>query len=86
MGWSIHHPTGLIYRAQQRIYPGYTLISTVSGDQAVLIDVQGNVCHRWHYPPGISNASLLPNGNLLFHLPSDGEEEVVRGIGGAHRA
>ena len=83
MGWSIHHPTGLIYRAPQRIYPGYTLISSVSGNQAVLIDVSGNVCHRWHHSPGISHATLLPNGNLLCDLPSKGEEEVVRGIGGS---
>ncbi len=83
MGWSIHHPTGLIYRAPQRIFPGYTLISSNSGDQAVLIDVEGNVCHRWHHQPGISYASLLPNGNLLCRLPSTGDEEVIRDIGGS---
>ena len=83
LGWSIHHPTGLIYRAPQRIYPGYTLISSNAGDQSVLIDVDGNVCHRWHYPPGISYARLLSNGNLLCRLPLNGVEEVVQGLGGS---
>ena len=86
MGWSIHHPTGLIYRAPQRVYPGYVLLTCNQGDQAVLIDLNGAVCHRWRWPSGITYADLLPNGNLLCRVPSEGDVEAVKGLGGVSSA
>ena len=31
MGWSTHHPTGLIHYAPQNSYRGYTLVANVGG-------------------------------------------------------
>jgi len=66
MGWSKHHPLGLIYLAPQSCYRGYTLIANSNGGHyAHLVDMEGHICHRWHADAGISYASLLPNGHLL---------------------
>ncbi|MCD6600201.1 MAG: aryl-sulfate sulfotransferase, partial [Dehalococcoidia bacterium] len=48
-------------------YNGYTLFSPLGGKDAWLVDMQGNVAHRWEmpYPPGL-HGELLPNGNLLY--------------------
>ena len=34
MGWSLHHPNGLIYYASQSCYRGYTLFSNLRGYDA----------------------------------------------------
>jgi len=66
MGWSIHHPVGLIHHTPAACNRGYTLFSTTRGGKdAYLIDMQGNVVHRWHSPEGIHYSYLLDNGNLL---------------------
>ena len=83
MGWSIHHPVGLIHYTQAAAQPGYTLFSTTRGGRdAYLIDLQGNVVHRWHSEEGIHYAYLLDNGNLLCRTmpPEDaGGYETVGG-------
>jgi hypothetical protein len=74
MGWSKHHPLGLIYSAPQSCYRGYTLIANnAGGHHAHLVDIEGHICHRWHADAGISYAYLLPNGHLLLrtHPPKD---------------
>lgn len=72
MGWSLHHPHGLIYHAPQYCHRGYTLYANLQGYEANLIDMEGRICHRWFWSGGINYANLLPNGNLLFHtLASD---------------
>ena len=66
MGWSIHHPVGLIHYTPAACQMGYTLFSTTRGGKdAYLIDMNGNVVHRWHSEEGIHYAYLLDNGNLL---------------------
>ena len=65
MGWSLHHPHGLIYHAPQYCHRGYTLFANLRGHEANLIDMEGRICHRWYWPGGINYANLLPNGNLL---------------------
>ncbi|MFQ6030743.1 MAG: aryl-sulfate sulfotransferase [Dehalococcoidia bacterium] len=75
MGWSTHHPIGLIYYAPQNAYLGYTLVATNRGGTfANLIDMEGRVCHRWHWEGGIVYGYLLPNGHLLFRssAPQEG--------------
>ncbi len=74
MGWSRHHPTGVIYYAPQHCYRGYTLTSNVGGKHAHLLDMEGRVCHRWKLAEGIEYAYLLDYGNLLVrtHPPEDG--------------
>ena len=82
MGWSSHHATGLIYYAPQHSYRGYTLFTPSSGDSTYLIDMDGRICHRWHFDRGIGYACLLPTGNLL--LRSSGAVAGVQpAVGGA---
>ncbi len=86
MGWSRHHPTGLIYYAPQHCWRGYTLTSNVGGSHAHLIDMEGRVCHRWTLAEGIEYAYLLDYGNLLArtHPPEDaGGAERIGGSSGA---
>ncbi len=64
MGWSTHHPNGLIYYAPQHSYRGYTLITNSRGTDAYLLDMEGRVCHRWHLDEGISYG-YLSNGHLF---------------------
>ena len=61
-----YRPTGLIRYHAAGAYRGYTLFSPNGGDDAYLIDMEGNFVHRWHYPGGIAYGFLLDNGNLLF--------------------
>ncbi len=73
MGWSLHHPHGLVYYAPQYCHRGYTLFANLRGNEANLIDMEGRICHRWVWPGGIEYAKLLPNGNLLFHTRASTE-------------
>ena len=43
MGWSIHHPVGLIHYSPSRCYRGYTLICTGGGQHAFLLDMEGHI-------------------------------------------
>ena len=72
MGWTIHHPNGLLYHDPVKAFPGYTLVSLSSGRDAYLVDMEGRVCHRWHREEGISYGFLLDNGNLLSRTHSSG--------------
>lgn len=83
MGWSIHHPVGLIHYSPSPSYRGYTLLSTNSGDHATLVDMEGRICHRWQTNEGIGYAYLLPNGNLLCRTSPETEVELVKGLGGS---
>lgn len=86
MGWSIHHPVGLIHYSPALCYRGYTLFSTNRGTHATLIDMQGKICHRWHSDEGIGYAYLLPNGNLLCRTSPETETDIVRDLGGSSSA
>ena len=61
-----YRPSGLIRCDLSGAHRGYTLFSPNGGDDAYLIDMEGNFVHRWHYPGGIAYGFLLDNGNLLF--------------------
>ncbi len=84
MGWSIHHPKGLLYHDASQAFPGYTLIAMSGGDTAYLIDMEGRVCHRWHLEQGLAYGFLLENGNLLCRTRGAGGTgapgEMVSGI------
>lgn len=86
MGWSIHHPVGLIYNSRAHCYRGYTLFSTVRGCDAFLIDLEGRICHRWRCQEGIEYAVLLPNGNLLLRTGAPTEADGAERIGGSSGA
>ena len=83
MGWSIHHPVGLIHHSPMFSYKGYTLVFANSGKFAALLDMDGRVCHRWEYHEGLTYAVLLPNGNLLGRTPLPPDFEQTRGLGGS---
>ena len=83
MGWSRHHKNGLIHSSPQRAWPGYTLTATRGGLYANLLDMCGEVCHRWYSPEGLNYAFLLPNGNLLARTGSAPEG---MGIGGSSKS
>ncbi len=60
-------PTGVLKYDKEKSYGGYTLFAPmVNSKTTYLIDMEGNVVHKWEseYGPG-AYAMLLPNGNLL---------------------
>ena len=83
MGWSIHHPVGLIHHSPMFSYKGYTLVFSNAGKFVALLDMDGRVCHRWEYHEGLTYAVLLPNGNLLGRTPPPPDFEPTRGLGGS---
>ena len=89
MGWSKHHPVGLIHHSPFDCYGGYTLFTAAAGNGrstsegdifATLIDMEGRVCHRWQCDEGIRYGYLLAQGNLLVRtrppLDLDGDEPM----------
>jgi hypothetical protein len=68
MGWS-RRDTGVTHYDPGRAYPGYTLFAPNNGEDAYLIDMEGDIVHRWGCPDGIGQGDLLPNGNLLLRTP-----------------
>ena len=84
MGWSIHHPVGLLHCTPAACQRGYTLFSTTRGGRdAYLIDLRGNVVHRWHSEEGIHYAGLLDNGNLLCRTFPPQDAGGVETVGGS---
>ncbi|MCY3691601.1 MAG: aryl-sulfate sulfotransferase [Chloroflexota bacterium] len=84
MGWSIHHPVGLIHYTPAACQRGYTLFSTTrGGHDAYLIDMRGNVVHRWHSGEGIHYAYLLDNGNLLCRTMPPQDAGGIETVGGS---
>ena len=67
--------TGVTALDEDRACPGYTLFTPQFGDgDAILIDLRGNVAHRWRLPhaPAFSG-ELMPDGTLFYggRAPSD---------------
>ena len=93
MGWSKHHPVGLIHYALRQCYRGYTLLTTADvaegsgGDRfATLIDMEGRICHRWQSNEGIRYGYLLPNGHLLCRTRPPAEIDGAKPMGGSSAA
>ncbi len=68
MGWS-RRQTGTIFYETSRAYRGYTLFAPNGGDDIYLIDMEGNIVHRWHCKRGVAYGHLLPTGNILLRTP-----------------
>lgn len=81
MARSEHHPSGLIHYNPELSFRGYTLF-TANHTQALLIDMHGRVVHRWEDSRGITNAELLPNGNLIAMMMPSESAEGQRGLNG----
>lgn len=81
MARSEHHPTGLIHYNPNLAHRGYTLFTAMT-DKALLIDPQGRIVHQWQHDRGITNAELLPSGNLIALTMPSPEVEGQRGLNG----
>ena len=60
--------TGVTLHDPEKACPGYVLYTPMYGPGHVdLIDLKGDVVHRWEmpHPPGLYGY-LLPNGNLFY--------------------
>ncbi len=77
-------PTGVLKYNKEKAYNGYTLFSPMIGDQSVyLIDMEGNLVHKWQTSYGAgAYALLLENGNLLRGGVVKGAPASIGGAGG----
>jgi hypothetical protein len=58
----------------------------VRGDHATLVDMQGQIVHRWQCSEGIQYPRLLENGNLLLHTRPPKDAGGAEKIGGSAAA
>src|SRR5688500_13518436 len=74
MGYSMF-VSGLTHHDEKQAFPGFTLFSAMSGEAMYLVDMQGQLVHKWDPPPGTKffYGDLLANGNLLTNI-TDGSE------------
>ena len=66
MGWSPFRKTGLSFHMSAS-FKGYTLVTPMGSDSTYLIDMDGQIVHRWLLQ-GLKQAiyaQLLPDGRLL---------------------
>jgi hypothetical protein len=75
----LYGPTGLIRYNKEKAYDGYTLFAPMLSTTTYLIDMEGNVVHKWKskYPPGLY-AMLLPNGHLMRTARPDPDKVPVK--------
>ena len=86
-------PTGVVHHDPERARPGVNLYNSGHGHEAILIDMEGRVLHRWRYPfeeafPGVPplrdtaffrRVHLLPGGRLLALYQTGGLVFLDRG-------
>ncbi len=75
--------TGLVQYDQQKAYNGYTLVTPNTSKFTLLIDMKGNLVHKWEskYTAGL-HAIILPNGNLLRAGKLPDQPVAIGGTGG----
>jgi hypothetical protein len=83
LAWIRNRPVGLVYRDPEQSEAGYTLLCSVRGSTAWLLDPAGRLVHRWVHPEGIQHAKLIANGNLLIQTQPPAEAEGCEQIGGS---
>jgi hypothetical protein len=68
--------SGVIFYNQEKAYHGYNLYATRNTSEAFLLDMEGQIVHRWIYPPKKSGGStpivMLENGDLVVVKTSVG--------------
>ncbi len=77
--------TGTIQYDADRSFGGYTLFSPTAARASYLIDMRGQVVHKWDLPHGMSvfkQVYLLPNGNLLRGIKPSERVMDKQGPGG----
>ena len=83
MTWIRNRPQGLVYRDATQSAPAYTLLCSVRGYCAHLLDHEGRVVHQWWHPEGIQHLQMLPNGNLLIQTQPPEAAGGAEQIGGS---
>jgi hypothetical protein len=70
--------TGVLTLESDRMAPGLTLYSPAAGPEALLIDAEGNVVHRWYVPGSAywSRVRMRDDGSLLV-ITSDPSRFIV---------
>ena len=81
-----HLPARGLVKSGESAFPGYTLVAPLQSTDTTLVDMQGNVVHRWKSdaPPGQS-VYLTEQGHLLRAERVDNEVFRGGGIGGRIR-
>lgn len=76
-------PTGVLHYDKRKAYDGYTLFAPNVSKKTYLIDMEGNLVHKWNTRsyPGLY-AELLPNGNLLRAGRVQYKRCAISGVGG----
>jgi hypothetical protein len=79
-------PARGLVKSAESAFPGYTLVAPLQSTDTTLVDMQGNVVHRWKSdaPPGQS-VYLTEQGHLLRAERVDNEVFRGGGIGGRIR-
>ena len=73
---------GVTEHDPSRAFPGFTLFSPSDGSETFLIDMSGELVHKWDLPQQLGNyAQLLPTGNLLVSCAT-GEGPKLNAAGG----
>ena len=62
-----YNNTGLLTHDQDRATPGFTLFTPLNMTTTYIINMEGEIVHRWeHDAPCGNHGYLLPNGNLMI--------------------
>ena len=85
MGYSMFAPTGVTHNDAKKSLGGYTLFTTLSGNQTYLIDMAGEVVRAWRPPEPWKPyyGYFLENGNLLLRCTTGRESWGFGGASGA---
>lgn len=81
--WGQNHAekkAGVTVYKPDKFYEGYTFYNSRQREVATLIDMKGNIVHRWSYPQGFNwhHAELQPNGDIVAVI----KENYNRNVGG----
>lgn len=77
---------GLTHHDSARATPGLTLFAPINHDQAILLNLDGEIVHQWPLKQGgINHGMLLPNGNLFISENSKDGPTIAAGKGGVLR-
>lgn len=86
MSWSKSRKVGLTHHDENKAYEGYTLFSSVRGQNAYLVDIEGQIVKSWHDDEGIQYIRFHTDGRILYETgPPPNVEEWER-IGGSATA
>lgn len=78
------YQTGLVHHQAEKSFDGFTLIAPMRHEAAQIVNMAGEIVHRWALPgPLGSKACLLPNGNLLCSVVTP-EGTPIPGAKGGH--